>query len=225
MKFILTNLHHFRSSSSHFMINMRYENLKTKQTKTHNETKQKNDTCTLEHFQSCWFPDLQTIIFVEKSPGIFLICFRCPDVSKDKKLVLGLGDGFKNPEIMEFAVLGFSNNEIRILLYQYGAEKSIKLLKLLFKYIFTINGPEMTIIIPIIRPMIFLWFSYNCLILFCIKQHGIKQAPSIKHYEAFFTQLGDSALAFCFVWDHRGCIGTLSGYTKKAGFTPWNLLA
>ena len=37
-------------------------------------------------------------------------------------LVLGLGDGFKNAEIMELSVLGFSNNEIGNLLYQSGAD-------------------------------------------------------------------------------------------------------
>ena len=33
-------------------------------------------------------------------------------------LVLGLGDGFKNQEIMECGVLGFQNNELWILVYQ-----------------------------------------------------------------------------------------------------------
>ena len=38
-------------------------------------------------------------------------------------LVLGLGVGFENPEIMEFGVSGFSNTEIGFLLYQNEAEK------------------------------------------------------------------------------------------------------
>ena len=38
-------------------------------------------------------------------------------------LVLGLGDGLKNQEIMKIGVLGFGNNEIVILLYQSEAEK------------------------------------------------------------------------------------------------------
>ena len=41
-------------------------------------------------------------------------------------LVLGLGDGFKNPEIMGFGVSGFSNNGIGIFLYQSEAEKISK---------------------------------------------------------------------------------------------------
>ena len=45
------------------------------------------------------------------------------------------------------------------LLYRSEAEKSIKLFKLLFKYIFTINDPKNAIIIPIS----FLWFSYDFL--------------------------------------------------------------
>ena len=38
-------------------------------------------------------------------------------------LVLGLGDGFKNQEIMKMRVSGLSTNEIGILLYQSEAEK------------------------------------------------------------------------------------------------------
>ena len=44
-------------------------------------------------------------------------------------LVLGLGDGFKNQEIMEIRVSGLSNNEIGILLYQNEAEKINKAIK------------------------------------------------------------------------------------------------
>ena len=44
-------------------------------------------------------------------------------------LVLGLGDGFKNQEIMEFRVLSLQTNEIGILLYQSGAEKINKAIK------------------------------------------------------------------------------------------------
>ena len=41
-------------------------------------------------------------------------------------LVLGLGDGFKNQEIMEFEV---SDNEIGILLYRSEEEKNNKAIK------------------------------------------------------------------------------------------------
>ena len=41
-------------------------------------------------------------------------------------LVLGLSDGFENNEIMDFLLLGLSNNEIGIFLYQCEAEKSNK---------------------------------------------------------------------------------------------------
>ena len=44
-------------------------------------------------------------------------------------LVLGLGDGSKNPEIMKKRVWGFSNNEIGILLYKNEAEKMNKAIK------------------------------------------------------------------------------------------------
>ena len=36
--------------------------------------------------------------------------------------VLGLGDGLKNPEIMEMRVFGFSNKQVEILLDQIEAE-------------------------------------------------------------------------------------------------------
>ena len=64
-------------------------------------------------------------------------------------LVLGLGGTSKNPEIMEFGVSGLSHNEIGILLYQSEAENSINLLKVLFKYISTINGPKMAIFVSV----------------------------------------------------------------------------
>ena len=38
-------------------------------------------------------------------------------------LVLGLGDGFKNQEIMKMRVSGLSSNEIGILLHQIEAEE------------------------------------------------------------------------------------------------------
>ena len=51
--------------------------------------------------------------------GIFLIVFMCPGVSKDK---LGLGHGFKNPEVIEMRSFGLSHKEIKISLYQIEAE-------------------------------------------------------------------------------------------------------
>ena len=44
-------------------------------------------------------------------------------------LVLGLGDGFKNQEIMDLGALGLSNNEIGILLYRSEAERNNKAIK------------------------------------------------------------------------------------------------
>ena len=44
-------------------------------------------------------------------------------------MVLGLGDGFKNQEIMKMKVSGLSNNEIGILLYQSEAEEIKKAIK------------------------------------------------------------------------------------------------
>ena len=41
---------------------------------------------------------------------------------KIKKLVLGLGDGFKNPEIIEMKIFGHSHKQIGVLLYQIEAE-------------------------------------------------------------------------------------------------------
>ena len=55
-------------------------------------------------------------------PDFFLICFMCPGVSKKKMLVLGLGGGFKSPEIMGFGDFYFKNDEVGILLYQSGAD-------------------------------------------------------------------------------------------------------
>ena len=48
--------------------------------------------------------------------------FGYPGVSEEKWLVLGLGDGFKNPEIIDMRVLGFSHKQIEKLLIQLGAE-------------------------------------------------------------------------------------------------------
>ena len=61
----------------------------------------------------------------ENVPAIALICFLYPGVSKDKNnLVLGLGNGFKNPEIIEMMVFGFSfpHKQIEKLLIQIEAE-------------------------------------------------------------------------------------------------------
>ncbi len=62
----------------------------------------------------------------------------------------------ENPQNHEHEGFGLLNNEIGILLYQIEAEKTITLLKVLFKYIFTMNGPKMAIIITINFPIIFL---------------------------------------------------------------------
>ena len=63
---------------------------------------------------------------------------------KIKIVGLGLGGVFKNPEIIEMRSLGLSHKQIEILLYQIEAEKSTKLLNLLFKYVCHENGPTIT---------------------------------------------------------------------------------
>ena len=70
-------------------------------------------------------------------------------------LAFGLGDTLKNQEIMEFRVSGLLDNEIGILSYRSQAEKSIKLLKVLFKYITPINGPKTARTNPILFPISF----------------------------------------------------------------------
>ena len=66
---------------------------------------------------------------------------------------------------MELGVLGLSNNEIGIFLYQSEAEKTNQAIKPIFKYDYDINDPKFAIIITIFFPMIFLAFflsfSYN----------------------------------------------------------------
>ena len=71
-------------------------------------------------------------------------------------LVLGLGDGFKNPQIMEFGVLGLQNNESGFYYINLKRINSRKLLKVLFKHISPINGPKMAIIISIVIMQLFL---------------------------------------------------------------------
>ena len=68
-------------------------------------------------------------------------------------LVLGLGDGLKNYEIMEFGVCAFQIMKSGFYYTDLKQNKSRKLLNLLLKYISTINGPNTVIIIPI--------FSYD----------------------------------------------------------------
>ena len=71
-------------------------------------------------------------------------------------LVLGLGDGFENQESGNWE---FWASQIMTSEFYCTNLKQInpwKFLNLIFKHIFHINGTKMAIIIPIIRPVIFL---------------------------------------------------------------------
>ena len=85
-------------------------------------------------------------------------------------LVLGLGDGFQNKEIMNIWVLGlFQIMKSGFYYTILKQKKAIKLLQILFKYISTIRCHKMTIIIAIflsydsimILLYFFLWFSID----------------------------------------------------------------
>ena len=69
---------------------------------------------------------------------------------------MGLGDGFKNQEIMEFG--DFDVEIMKSGFYSTNLEQinSRKLLNLLFKHVSQINDPKNVIIIPICFSMIFL---------------------------------------------------------------------
>ena len=59
------------------------------------------------------------VMFLKTDPGIFLIFFRHPGVSKEK-LVLGLRDTSKNPEIIEITSFGFSHKQIDVATWLSG---------------------------------------------------------------------------------------------------------
>ena len=73
-------------------------------------------------------------------------------------LVFGLGDGFRNQEIMTFGVLGLENNESGFYCTDLKQKKWIKLLKVLSKHNSPIHGRKIAIIIAIFFRMIFRWF-------------------------------------------------------------------
>ena len=64
-------------------------------------------------------------------------------------LVLGLGDGFKNPEIMDFEFWAFKVMKSGFYGTKLKQINSMKLLKVLFKHIPPINCSIMAIIITI----------------------------------------------------------------------------
>ena len=70
-------------------------------------------------------------------------------------LVLGLDDGLKNPEIMEGGVT-FKIMKSGLYCTKSKQKKTVKRLKVLFKYMFTIFAQKNTIILTIFVPMIFL---------------------------------------------------------------------
>ena len=72
-------------------------------------------------------------------------------------LVLGLGDGFKDQEIMKMKVLGVSNDEIGFYYTNLKREKSIKLLKVYVPHIWPKNGHNYCHMFSYDFPMIFLW--------------------------------------------------------------------
>ena len=77
---------------------------------------------TCQHLGFPKFRDLQKQ-YCWNAPGIFSICFRYPDVSKDKSSCLW--DTSTIPEIIEMRSLRFSDNEIEFLLIQIGAFRPI----------------------------------------------------------------------------------------------------
>ena len=87
----------------------------------------------------------------------FLVFFRRPGLSKDKQCWFwGL---WARPKIQKSCKLRFWAFKIMKSGFCYTKmkrNKSIKLFKILFKYIFTILGPKMAIIITILFPMILL---------------------------------------------------------------------
>ena len=93
-------------------------------------------------------------------PDLFLIVLRCPGLSKDEQ------SWFWGPvtdwNTKKSWNLEFRASKIMKSGFHYTKmkqKKSIKLLKIIFKYNFTIKLLKMTIISLLYFPMIFLWFS------------------------------------------------------------------
>ena len=79
-------------------------------------------------------------------------------------LVLGLGDGFKNQEIMKMRVSGLSNDEIGVLLYQSEAETIDKAIKSIIQIHFPHKWPKKCHNYYLMFfHLILLWFSYDFL--------------------------------------------------------------
>ena len=81
-------------------------------------------------------------------------------------LVLGLGDGFENQDIMNMRVSGLSNNEIGILLHQNEAEQINKAIKSIiwthFPHKWSKNHHNHNHMFPILFLRFFLWFFLFC---------------------------------------------------------------
>ena len=72
-------------------------------------------------------------------------------------LVLGLGDGLKNKEIMDFFEFwAFKKMKSGFYCTNLKQINSRKLLKVVFKYIFTIDDQKIALIIPRNSPMVLL---------------------------------------------------------------------
>ena len=112
----------------------------------------KNDICDISTKKKC--SDFRTfsicvilifskIIFAQDSP-IFSWCFLLGVLVSPKINHVGFWGGLDtspNPQIMNIIIWGLGNTEIGILSYQIEARKTIKLLKVLLKYMFPIFGP------------------------------------------------------------------------------------
>ena len=87
--------------------------------------------------------------------GFFLILFRCLGVSKDKQYWFwGLVTGSKTKKSMNLEFWAFKIMKSGFYCTNLKQIDSRKLLDLLFKHMFTINGFKMAISIPIMYPMV-----------------------------------------------------------------------
>ena len=93
----------------------------------------------------------------KNDPLFFLILFRCPGVSKDKKCWFwGLVTGSETKKSQNFEFWASQIMKSGFYCTNLQQINSRKILKVVFKHMFTINGQQNAIIIPIIVPMIFL---------------------------------------------------------------------
>ena len=102
------------------------------------------------------------MFFQNMSQGLFSIFLRCPGVSKDKSCWFwGLVTGSKTKKSWKLEFRAFKIMKSAFYCTNLKQINSRKLLNSLFKYISTINGQRMPIMIPICFPMILLWFFWE----------------------------------------------------------------